>query len=200
MKLLKVLAATAVAATVSFAGKNVAPAPSEPLPVPTPAPAASPFYAGLGLIGAKLSIDCADHPHCHYEDTTYGLMARFGYDFNRYFGIEGRLAKTFWDKGPFGGTPLEHYGLFLKPQLPVGEKGNIYLLLGYGHTKNTGNGYRLTYFNKSWGWSAGIGAEYQLSDKPNRAGWNLFVDYQRLLIKSGAPDLDMISVGAKYKF
>ena len=201
-KLFKLLLTTSAVATVSFAGKNVIPATSEPLPVPAPAPVASsaPFYAGLGLVAAKLSIDCADHPNCHYEDVTYGIMARVGYDFNDYFGLEARYARTFWDKGPFGGTPLEHYGIFLKPQLPLGKKANLYGLIGYGKTKNLGNGYRLTYLKSESGVSAGIGFEYQLSDKEDRAGWNLFFDYQRLLVKSSAPDLDMISAGVKYKF
>lgn len=201
MKITKILIATSVAATMSFAGKNVAPATSEPIAVAdyTPTSAVLPFYAALGLVGAKLSINCANHPHCHYEDTTYGGVLRVGYDFNKYFGLEGRYARTFWDKGPFGGTPLEHFGLFLKPQVPLGEKVNLYGLIGYGHTKNLGNGYRLTYLNKKWGVSAGLGLEYQISDKPDRKGWNIFADYQRLLLQSN-PDLNMVSFGVRYSY
>ena len=31
-------------------------------------------------------------------------------------------------------------------------------------------------------------------------GWGLFVDYQRLLIKSDVPDMDVVSAGVTYDF
>jgi OOP family OmpA-OmpF porin len=91
-------------------------------------------------------------------------------------------------------------------------------LAGYGYTKNLGSGERLEYFDDDWGFSAGLGFEYDLSDRKsdfleNTAydrefdgyadqgrGWSLFIDYQRLLIKSDVPDLDMISAGVRYDF
>ncbi|MFT7824308.1 MAG: hypothetical protein ABXS92_06045, partial [Sulfurimonas sp.] len=102
---------------------------------------------------------------------------------------------------------------------------NLYALLGYGYTENLGNGARLNYFDNDWGFSAGIGIEYDLSDKkedydsyktdenPNPIferdfdgyadqgkGWSLFLDYQRLLIKSDVPDMDAVSLGLRYDF
>ncbi|HFU77267.1 MAG TPA: hypothetical protein ENK68_02035, partial [Epsilonproteobacteria bacterium] len=125
---------------------------------------------------------------------------------------------TFLDKGPFGGLPLAHIGLYAKPQYPVSERVNLYGLLVYGCTKNPGNGGRLNYFDCDSGFSAGAGLEYDLSDRKgdflkdaqyDRAfdgyadqgkGWSLFVDYQRLLIKSNVPDMDVISAGLRYDF
>jgi len=179
----------------------------------------SPWYLGAGLVWAKLSLDdCGGAPGCTYEDTTYGAMVRGGYDYNEYIGIEARYIRTFLDEGPYGGTPLAHAGLFFKPQYPVSERINLYGLVGYGYTDNLGNGARLDYFDNDWGFSAGAGIEYDLSDRDGDRiengnydrtfdgyadqgkGWSLFLDYQRLLIKSDIPDLDAVSFGFRYDF
>ena len=199
--------------TYNYAGgKAVAPVEAEVLPVPEDI---SPWYLGAGLVAAKFHA-CGDG--CSYEDLTYGGMLRGGYDFNAYFGLEARGIRTFLDKGPFGGVPLQHIGIYAKPQYPISEQINIYGLLGYGYTENLGNGARLNYFDTDYGVSAGIGFEYDFSDKKgdfdikanyNRTfdgyanqgkGWSLFIDYQRLLIKSSVPDMDVISVGLRYDF
>lgn len=212
---IKLLFSIALFTTSTYAGgKAVAPVEAEVIPVPEDISA---WYLGVGLVIAKLS-GCNLAPGCTYEDTTYGAMVRGGYEFNEYFGIEARYIHTFLDKGPFGGTPLQHIGLYAKPQYPVNEEINIYALLGYGYTKNLGNGARLNYFDDDNGFSAGIGLEYDLSDKDGDfekdanydrefdgyadqgIGWTLFLDYQRLLIKSDIPDLDAISVGLRYDF
>lgn len=199
-------------------GKNLAPIAAPVVPIVTED--ISPWYLGAGLVWANFLKDpCSlTDPSCRYEDTTYGIMVRGGYDINQYFGIEGRFIDTFIDEGPYGGAPLLHVGLFLKPQYPVSENVNIYGLLGYGYTKNLGNGARLDYFDDDWGFSAGVGIEYDLSDREgdrvenggyDRAfdgyadqgrGWSLFLDYQRLLIESDVPDMDVISFGVRYDF
>jgi len=216
-KIVKIVVSALFIVSSAYAGKNFVPAETPPIPVPQPQ-TISPLYVGLGLVGANFVKDCEVVRDCGYEDTTYGLMARAGYDFNQYFGIEARYLRTFWDKGPYGGVPLEHYGLFLKPQYPLGDRVNIYGLLGYGHTKNRGNGARLNYFNSDSGFSAGIGLEIDFSssseDRVKNAkydrefdghadqnkNWSLFVDYQRLLIKGGVPDMDVVSLGVRYDF
>ena len=195
-------------------GKYVAPveAPVAVIPAITP----SPWYLGAGIVWAKL-YGC-DLVNCSYEDVTYGAMIRGGYEFNEYFGVEARGIRTFLDEGPFGGTPLQHIGIYAKPQYPVAERVNIYALLGYGYTENLGNGARLNYFDNDHGFSAGVGLEYDLSDREGdleknanydrtfdgyadqSRGWSLFVDYQRLLIKSSVPDMDVISFGLRYDF
>ena len=213
--IIKLLFSFVLGTTSIYAGgKGVAPAVVPIVPIETIDP--SPWYLGAGLVWAKLSnCDLAD---CPYEDVTYGAMVRGGYDYNQYIGVEARYINTFLDEGPFGGTPLEHIGLFLKPQYPVSERVNVYALLGYGYTKNLGNGARLDYFDSDSGFSAGLGLEYDLSDREGDReenanydrgfdgyadqgrGWSLFLDYQRLLIKSDVPDLDAISFGLRYDF
>ena len=204
---------------LSYAGgdKNIASATAAIAPVETVDP--SPLYLGVGLAWAKIrESDCNNIEGCTYEDATYGVMVRGGYDVNQYVGIEARYMRTFLDKGPEGGAPLAHAGIFLKPQYPMSERINIYGLLGYGYTENLGSGGRLNYFDSDWGFSAGVGLEYDLSDRESdrvengnydRAfdgyadqgrGWSLFMDYQRLLIKSGIPDLDAVSFGVRYDF
>ncbi len=216
--LISLLAASSLSATLyAGGGKNMAPVAVSVVPIETIDP--SPWYLGAGLVWAKLSLDdCGGVPGCSYEDATYGAMVRGGYDYNEYIGIEARYIRTFLDEGPYGGTPLAHAGLFLKPQYPVSERVNLYGLLGYGYTENLGNGARLNYFDSDWGFSAGAGLEYDLSDREGDRiengnydrtfdgyaeqgrGWSLFLDYQRLLIKSDIPDLDAVSFGVRYDF
>ncbi|PHS41797.1 MAG: hypothetical protein COB07_01785 [Sulfurovum sp.] len=220
--LISSLLAVSLSTALYAGGKNVSAAGVPVIPIEVIDP--SPWYLGVGLVWAKLS-GCDLLPGCSYEDATYGAMVRGGYDYNEYIGIEARYIRTFWDEGPHGGAPLAHAGLFLKPQYPVGERVNVYGLLGYGYTENLGNGARLRYFDSDWGWSAGAGIEYDLSDRkgdydahkteenPNPLferdfdgyadqgkGWSLFLDYQRLLIKSNIPDLDAVSLGVRYDF
>jgi OOP family OmpA-OmpF porin len=204
--------------TVNAGGtKNIATAVTAVVSIETIDP--SPWYLGAGFVWAKLSEgECNSVPGCSYEDTTYGIMVRGGYDINQYFGIEARYIDTFLDEGPYGGTPLMHVGIFAKPQYPVSERINLYGLLGYGYTKNLGNGARLNYFDGGSGFSAGAGIEYDLSDREGdriengnyertfdgyadqSKGWSLFLDYQRLLIESDIPDLDAVSFGVRYDF
>jgi OOP family OmpA-OmpF porin len=213
-----VITALFAASALYAGGKVIAPVAAPVVPIENVD--ISPWYAGIGLAWADFVKDpCSPtDPTCRYEDATYGIMARAGYDFNQYFGVEARGARTFWDEGPHGGVPLMHVGLFLKPQYPLAEQVNLYALGGYGYTKNMGSGNRLDYFDDDWGFSAGVGLEYDLSDREgdrveNAAydrefdgyadqgkGWSLFVDYQRLLIKSDVPDMDMISAGIRYDF
>ena len=188
--------------TVLHAGgdKMIAPA-TTPVEVVDP----SSWYLGAGLVRATFS---ACNRGCTYEDITYGVMIRGGYDFNDYFGIEARFIYTFLGEGPFGGAPLMHAGVFLKPQFPLGERINLYGLLGYGYTKNLGNGARLRYFDDGWGFSAGIGMEYRLSEKKratdtehtSNGEWRLFIEYQKLLFKSNEPDMSILSFGARRTF
>ena len=179
-------------------GKGVIEATTAVAPIETIDP--SPWYLGAGIVWAKLGA-CDVAPGCSYEDATYGAMVRGGYDYNQYVGVEARYIRTFLDEGPFGGTPLAHVGIFLKPQYPVSERVNVYGLLGYGYTENLGNGARLDYFDNGSGFSAGAGIEYDLSDREydreengnydrtfdgyadQGRGWSLFLDYQRLLIE-----------------
>jgi len=213
----KVLLSASIVVTIfsslnAGGGKNLIPAVAAIVPIETVDP--SPWYLGVGLIWGKFY---NEREGCRYEDVTYGAMVRGGYEWNQYIGIEARALRTFWDEDPAGGEKLQHIGLFAKPSYPLGEDSNVYGLLGYGWTKTiTDNQYLSKIDEKGFSW--GIGFEYDLSDKDDdyiengnydrefdgqadqEKGWGLFVDYQRLLVKSGMPDMDVISVGVTYDF
>jgi OOP family OmpA-OmpF porin len=199
---------------ILYAGDKQTVVPTTPV-APIVQDEVNPWYLGVGITWADFNLHDGV---CFYEDVTWGMMARGGYEFNQYFGVEARVIETFWDKGPYDGAPVFHAGLFAKPQYPISERFNIYALAGYGYTKNLGSGRRVEHFDDDWGFSAGIGLEYDLSDRDHDfvddikydrefdgyadqgRGWSLFVDYQRLLIDSDAPDMDVVSFGIRYDF
>lgn len=195
--------------SASYAGGDIMPAvvPIEPVPVKR---LATPVYIGAGFVAGRYN-------ESNYEDVTYGAMIRAGYEFNQYIGLEARYLATFWDEGDLYGQELEHVGLFVKPTLSLGDNFNMYGLLGYGWTQTNTSG-ALNSAIDDHGFSAGAGLEYDLSDKradydrniyypegfdgqaDQERGWGLFLDYQRLLIKSDIPELDAISAGVTYDF
>jgi len=179
-------------------------------PVPI-APLASVLgaYIGLGLVAAQYDTNCnCTRTSKSGVDKTAGLMTRIGYDFNKYVGLEGRGIRTNWKS--YGGK-IKHAGLFLKPMYPVSDSINVYGLAGYAKTTTQG-GLRRTDVN---GLAFGAGFEYDLSDDVKKdakygrtfdgqanqeKGLGLFMDYERLYYKSGAPDLDALSAGITYDF
>ena len=213
-QLVSIVGILTLSSSLYAGGKGVIPVvtPVEPIPAASPVP----VYVGLGLVYGRYN-GCTS-PGCTYEDVTYGALVRAGYEWNQYIGVEARLLATFWGADPLGGEKLRHFGLFAKPMYPVSEDFNVYGLLGYGWTKTiTGGNGNLPTIDDS-GFSAGLGLEYDLSDKEDdreddtyydrafdgqadqEQGWGLFVDYQRLLIKSNIPDLDVVSAGVTYDF
>ena len=175
------------------------------------------WYVGVGLVMGKYTGDCGEG--CPYEDVTYGMLVRVGYEWNQYIGVEARALRTFWgeDPNPFGGETLGHVGLFAKPTYPIGEDFNVYGLWGYGRTKTYTKSPYLPKIDE-YGFSYGFGLEYDLSSKEDdydsntnydrpfdgqadqEKGWGLFIDYQRLLVKAGIPDMDVIAIGITYDF
>ena len=206
---------TAVLTTSSYAGGDIAPImmPVEPVAVQH---APSPVYIGAGMVWGQYNKGCSGE--CQYEDVTYGMMIRLGYDFNQYIGVEARFISTFWGADDLGGQELQHVGLFVKPMAPISENFNVYGLLGYGWTEtSTGGNRNLETVDKD-GFSAGLGLEYDLSNKEadreanayyangfdgqgdQELGWGLFLDYQRLLIDNEYPEMDVVSAGLTYDF
>jgi len=158
-----------------------APIKEEPV---TPLPVAliddSEWYVGVGLVaGRTKNINC--------EDITYGAMAKAGYDFNKYIGVEARGLITNWE---YEGSKIKHVGAFVKPQYPLGEDINLYGLAGYGKTTTS----HVQNIDET-GFAYGAGLEYALSED-----MNMFVDYERLIDKSNLPDLEALSLGVSFDF
>ena len=199
-----------VIAPVIVAPKTFVP----PEPVISTVPAkkdikANGFYAGLGISATHYNTKCNCTPSSKSgTDNSVGVMARVGYDFNKYIGIEARGIATSWKSD---GGKVEHAGLFIKPMLPIGDATNVYGLVGFAKTKTKGH-LRTTNADAL---ALGAGVEVDLTkDTPkdgryNRAfdgkgdqekGLGLFADYERMVVKSGAPDLDAVSAGVTYDF
>ena len=123
------------------------------------------FYAGLGISGARYKSNCTTTSNgCGpgKVDNTIGGMARVGYDFNKYVGIEARGIKTALNSN---GGKVDHAGLFLKPMVPVGDKTNVYGLVGLAKTKTHGSMQK----TNADGLALGLGVEVDLSkDTPKR--------------------------------
>jgi len=166
------------------------------------------LYVALGLTAARYDPSCDCTTDKGDVDNTYGLIGRLGYDFNQFVGIEARGIRTNWKSD---GGKIKHYGAFLKPMYPVSNDFNVYGLLGYAKTETEGMKRRVDADAFAWG----AGLEYDLasdSAKEGRyarsfdgygdqeGGWGLFADYERLVQKSGSPDLDTINAGITYDF
>ena len=184
----------------------VIPKPIKPIPVKDIY--ANGFYAGLGIAVAQYKTNCNSGCPNSGKDKTAGIMARVGYDFNQYIGIEARGIRTNWKAG---GGKVKHAGLFIKPMLPVSDTTNIYGLVGVAKTTTQG---KLQHTDAE-ALALGAGVEVDLSaDEPKEGrygrtfdgqgdqeqGLGVFVDYERMVVKSGSPDLDAVSAGVTYDF
>ncbi len=127
------------------------------------------FYVGISY--TYVDADTNDNE----TGNSYTLLA--GYNYNKYIGVEGRYTATVGDMdvenhvlGYADGEydrEVSSYGIFLKPQLPLGDAFSVYALLGYGSVTA-----RLT---EESGFQWGIGAQYLVTDNVG-----LFVDYTSL--------------------
>lgn len=168
----------------------------------------SPFYVGLGLVAARYDSSCLGITGCDGVDKTGGLLLRAGYDFNEYMGIEARGMMTSIKEN---GGKIQHVGAFAKPMYPLTDGLNAYGLVGFAKTITSGT---LRKIDVS-GLALGVGLEYDLSDDKKKdakydrkfdgladqeKGFGVFADYEKLYYKSGAPELDALSVGVTYDF
>jgi opacity protein-like surface antigen len=172
------------------------------------------LYAGIGISSAKFKTNCKTKGTTtgvclkSGTDKTAGLMGRVGYDVNQYIGIEARGIRTNWKAD---GGKVKHVGIFVKPMIPVGDSTNLYALAGVAKTTTQGRLQRVD--SKSFAWGAGV--EYDISkDRAKEGrysrkfdghgdqekGIGVFADYERLIQKSGSPDLDTVNVGLTYDF
>jgi len=169
------------------------------------------FYVGLGITGVRYRNNCkclSSTIKKENKDRTGGLVARVGYDFNKYIGIEARGSKTNWDSD---GTKVEHSGIYIKPMLPINNSSNLYGLVGAAKTKVKGDMPNVD----TESLALGAGLEIDLSkDTPKdgkysrkfdgqgdqEKGVGLFIDYERMIAKKNAPIVDGISAGITYDF
>jgi len=197
----------------------------EPVVQPTPAPVVIPvapvaapkpirrikangFYAGLGIAATRYETKCDAGCTKDGTDHVAGVMARVGYDFNQYIGIEARGITT---NIKADGGAVDHIGLFVKPMLPIGDATNIYGLVGLAKTKTRGSLRR----TNAEALALGAGVEVDVTkDTPKDArygrpfdgkgdqekGLGVFLDYERMVVKSDAPNLDAVSAGVTYDF
>ena len=235
MKKILLLAATT---SVLFAGADIEPlvdydkqdvveaveVVKEVVPVPVPAPVVCPapvpvkpegpkkWYVGLDGLGAQYETDSGK---CN---ELAAVVAKLGYDFNKYIGIEGRVGYGVKDSDHIaGGTTeiKENYGLYLKPMLPLGEKVYLFGLLGYAKAKvesawdssSTTGALAGTVDESSP--SFGLGLNYAINDR-----WSIVAEGVRLLhkvdgtfdVKNGGTrsesdiNLDTFGLGINYKF
>jgi len=166
------------------------------------------FYAGLGIAATRYQTNCSSNCAKSGTANTMGVTARAGYDFNQYIGIEARGIRTNFKSGK--GT-VKHAGIFIKPMFPVADTTNIYGLVGLAKTTTQGSLQR----TNAETLALGAGVEVDLSkDTPKdgrygrvfdgkgdqEKGLGAFIDYERMVVKSGAPNLDALSAGVTYDF
>lgn len=143
------------------------------------------LYGALGFSTAKINTTEG------WEDVTFGILGRVGYNFNEYIGVEGRVLKTMWE---YEQQKIEHMGLFVKPMFPVSKDIDIYATLGFGKVET---GHKIEFDDTGLAW--GLGLNYNFKDeKSKRLG--IFIDYERLLEKSNVSDFDVLSLGVTYYF
>ncbi len=200
-----------------LAGKSIVPVivPVEPIPVEI---SPIPVYVGIGLTWAGVSRDCdctqgVINRSERVKDTIYGGVVRAGWDFNQYIGVEARALRALWDQ-EF--AEVTHYGIYLKPMVPVTSQINVYGLLGYGRTEISYDCGAASNEFSSNGFNYGVGAEYDLSGESpegtysrvfdgagdQEKGWGLWLDYQNLLHNEGSDNnkVNVVNFGATYDF
>jgi len=235
------VAAFVAMGTYAIAGGDIAPVePAVEVPAPVVASEGG-FYIGGAYSSAHLDEDYSLTETDGYSSTimyrevgTYeedydAIMLQAGYEFNKYFAIEGRYWTSIgdgdwsdkWDVYYYGNVygysdsdsgsgnlDFDAWGIYLKPMYPVTEEFTVYGLLGYGNVTLSDNGDDWLDEN---GFQWGVGASYAITDH-----LSIFADYVSLLsgndtsvsyttsystIKyTSTDDIYAINIGLTYKF
>ena len=196
--------------SLSFAGgKIVEPPKAEVIPIVDD----SAFYLGLGYSYTQGN-DVWKYASTVIDDDDYtasAFMLQAGYQFNKYFAVEGRYTLSVGDiteSHNFSNKPdtdidmdISNIGIYLKPMYPIGDF-TVYGLLGYGQVEMEGVGW--SWDDTSFQW--GLGASYAINDN-----FAVFADYTLLYDDDSIPSwligmdtidrtVDAITVGLTYKF
>jgi len=180
------------------------------------------WYGGLGL--TSVNVTCKDG--C--EDITFGIVGKVGYDFNDYIGVEGRVLKTFMEyeqskvehygifaKPMYPVTDkLDVYGLVGYAQTDVGD---IKSYNGSGLSWGLG----LNYFFENDNREEQLTKVKEMYEKKkshtneekekfqetlntlaqnDENNFGVFLEYQRLIEVSDAPDINGFHLGFLYRF
>jgi opacity protein-like surface antigen len=170
-------------------------------PLEQPSLSTGNFYVGgaLSLVSArKASTDLDFFNDKRGQDRIVNLMLLSGYNFNKYFAVEGRVTASI-AKQSF--TKYTGFSLFAKPQYPISNNFNVYGLLGFGVVNlDKYHGSNVDVSKASFQWGAGV--NYNINDR-----WAVFADYTSLannikgtFLNSKKVDVDSINVGVIYKF
>ena len=199
-----------VLSSAGVAGGNIAIPVSVPKVV-EPIMSESAFYVGSGMSYMSLRDDLSDE-----EFTATGVMLQAGYQFNKYFAIEGRYTRDIsdveYDHGDTVNPDYDDYptdfsniAIYLKPMYPV-NNFNFYALLGYGRTELTNiplGGPGISADRAESGFQWGLGAAYEVTENIS-----VFVDYVRFYDDTGFDyraqhadvNSDAWTLGVSYKF
>ncbi|MBD3791122.1 MAG: porin family protein [Campylobacterales bacterium] len=168
------------------------------------------FHLGLGYSYMNMNVENFNYDSLDYvgssdaDITAHSVLFKGGYNFNEYFGLEGRYTMSVGDLTLDNGQEtdidgdMSNLGIYAKVMYPVMEELSVYGLLGYGQV-TVDNGAELSESGFQWG----IGAEYAVTENIG-----LFVDYVNMYNDTGFDGelaghdvmVDAISVGATYKF
>jgi len=202
----KVLFSSVVLFSMLYAGgcviEPVAPvAPVTSQAAPQSSYSGSGFYIGgaASLVSAReAQVDADFFDDKAGQDRLGNLMLLGGYNFNKYFAVEGRASVTV---GGEDYTKLTSFSIFAKPQYPINDKFTVYGLIGTGYVKlddNDGSNVDISKGSFQWG----LGASYNINEQ-----WSVFADYTSLangisgtFLRDDEADVDSINVGVTYKF
>ena len=210
-----VLSAVAGLALSTFAVAGGDIAPVEPVvEVEAPVVVNSGLYIGGGISWLSWHVKGTDADpgimipiNADMEASWTGGTLLAGYQFNKYFAVEGRYTLSFsdasWedhgvDDGD-DGSELSNMAIYVKPMYPI-DNFSVYALLGYGETTIDIDGLGE---NSESGFQWGVGASYGFTDQ-----LSVFVDYTKLYDDEGFDifptyldgDSDSITLGLTYKF
>jgi len=194
MKKLNLSLVTVLAmSTFAIAGGDIAPV--EPM-IETPLVVVEESTPGSFYLGGAYSLLNAQRTNSYNEngldhtatkiDTDFNeFMIQAGYNFNQYVAVEGRY--WFGIEDSFASDSLDFanvnydnsvdaWGIYVKPQYPIGEAFNVYALLGYASSEyNAGATGGLVDAGELDGFSWGLGAGYAFTENVS-----VFVDYVEL--------------------
>ncbi|MDD5406382.1 MAG: porin family protein [Sulfurovaceae bacterium] len=224
----------------AVAGGDIEPVePEVVVPAPAPEPVVvddSGLYLGVAYssVTTKVNFDWATVTGIPLGDgqakvsNESAFMGQAGYQFNKYFALEGRYwygsnLKASYSYDDFNGSPgsgesnidLNAYGIFAKPMFPVTEQFSIYGLAGYGNTQlKTDNADVKTFLGTDKvldknGFQWGGGVSYAITDN-----LSIFADYVNLahsvdksydlggvvVINTSFKDVYTINGGLTYRF